>query len=148
MTVYSVRLDLDAVQALKLRAQEKGLPVAMVLRAIIRDYLLDRETDQYLSEMEDRIVATINRLNRTQLQVRRVADISVAQGEWIRRNLDLLYAKESGADLQEILPKHWEAFSKYLPLSLASTGEVRTMIRKVMEPVETPTEGEGARSND
>lgn len=143
MTVYSVRLDQKAVIALKQRAQERGLPVAMILRNIINDFLSDRDTDDAIFEMEGRIIASIDRLNRTQLQVRRVADISVAQNEYLRRTLDLIYAKRTpGEDIKDLLAKHRANFMLWLPKALTSTGAVREMIRQVMEPL--PKHGSSA----
>lgn len=154
MSVYSVRLDQNAVLALKLRARERGLPVAMVLRNIINDYLIERDADDAISEMETRMVASIDRLTRTQLQVRRVADISVAQNEYIRRTLDLMYAKRTpGEDLKETLSRNRATFLEWLPRSLTTSGIVRQMIRLVMEPLpersssETPMDQEEGTSN-
>jgi hypothetical protein len=147
LKVYSFRLDESAAEAIKRRARERGLPVALIIRSIIDDYLQDREGDDYLQAFEERLVATIDRLNRTQLQVRRVADIGVAQTEYLRRKIDLLCSKRTpGEDIQEVIAKHRATFMTWLPKALARDGVVRQMIRQVMTAQE-PTLPEQNQTN-
>jgi len=132
---YSTRLDGDVLKELQRRAKEEQTTVGALIRRSIDGYLNERDAGEALAGMEDRIIATVRKLDRHQLQTRRVADISVAQGEFIRR----LLAKEheplrEGEDTTRMLGRTWNGFRRWLPMALSSTGTVRQMIKQVMEP--------------
>lgn len=148
LSVYSVRLDFQCVQALKQRARDRGLPVAMVIRSVIDDYLNDRDAADYLAEAEQRITAAIDRLNRTHLQTRRVVDISVALSEYMRRTLDLIYNdRPDGEEKRVMLIRRKNIFMNWLPEALSSRGDVRQMIWQVISP-QQPSSPERDQSDE
>lgn len=137
-STYSIRLDGDVVQELKARAMAEQTTVGALIRRAIGSYLDDRAADETLAEMEQRIIASISRaikqLDRHQLQTRRAADISVAQGELLRGLLlGGLYAQKGGETREQMLARTREEFMRWLPKALAATGEVMQMVRASME---------------
>ena len=119
---YSTRLDGDVLKELQRRAKEEQTTVGALIRRSIDGYHNERDAGEELAQMEGRIITTISRtisqLDRHQLQTRRVADISVAQGEFIRR----LLAKEheplrEGEDTTRMLGRTWNGFRRWLPMA-------------------------------
>lgn len=134
-STYSIRLDDNVVKELQRRAKGEQATVGALIRRSIDNYLQDRDASEVVADMEERIIATIRKLDRHQLQTRRVADISVAQGEHIRRMLVARIAvAKAGEDKEQMLARTHDEFMRWLPNALDSTGEVRQMIRQVMEP--------------
>jgi|WetSurMetagenome_2_1015567.scaffolds.fasta_scaffold39221_4 hypothetical protein len=118
----------------------RGVGYALTLiRRSIGNYLDDRDASEAVAEMEQRIIASISRaisqLDRHQLQTRRAADISIAQGECLRGLLLAgLFAQKNGETREQMLARTREEFMGWLPKALAATGEVMQMIRASMEP--------------
>jgi len=138
-STYSIRLDGEVVKELQRRAKEEQTTVGALIRRSIDGYLNERDAGEELAQMEGRIITTISRtisqLDRHQLQTRRVADISVAQGEYLRRILALKYVGlGDGEDSAGMLSRTRNGFMGWLPKALSSTGTVRRMIKQVMEP--------------
>jgi hypothetical protein len=136
---HSIRLDGDVVKELQQRAMAEQTTVGALMRRAIDNYLADRDASEAVVEMEGRIIASISRaisqLDRHQLQTRRAADISVAQGELLRGLLMAgLFVRQDGESREQMIARTRDEFMRGLPKALAATGEVMQMIRASMEP--------------
>ncbi|MDR3525818.1 MAG: hypothetical protein P4L57_00960 [Rhizomicrobium sp.] len=93
MTTYSVRLNSQVVKDLELRATERRSPVAALIRSAIGDYLNNLEGEDVLAQMEQRIIATIERVERQRARQRRQAELTLLEVDYIRRSMDFRFMR-------------------------------------------------------
>lgn len=139
-STYSIRLDDNVVLELKARAKAEQTTVGALIRRAIDNALENRAVDEYLTDMEHRIVMTICRsisqLDRHQLQTRRVADIALSQNKylWFQLIANNVLKRQDGEDNLAAFRRTSNSFMRWLPASLSANGVVRRMIKQVMEP--------------
>lgn len=120
---YSVRLDDDQRQQLEARAGGK-LAVGNLIRCAIDDYLRQEEQRDYLSDVEARIAATINRLARQvekdRAEQQMIMGVLSFVREWLAFTLpppaDMAAAQVLAAERERVfrerVPLHFESYSK------------------------------------
>jgi len=100
---YSVRLDDGQRQQLEARASAMKAHAGELIRVAIQDFLRQEEERDYLSDVEARIAATINRLARQVEKDRAEQQIVVAMldglREWLAFTLPTPTDKQKAAEL-------------------------------------------------
>lgn len=155
MTVYSIRLSPDAVIAIQQRACEQKLPAAMLIRSIINSYLSDQDVNDYLAAIEERIIATLQRLSQHQLDTQMAVNTCIAQNEFLRRRFDTSFAKrQPDEDTKHLLLRYQNAFMAWLPKAMAKDGVVNRILHIDQPSEETmyvkpsPMTGKGENTSD
>lgn len=135
MVSFTFRMDRPTIQELRERADQQHVPVSILIRRLVVEYLDECQGNDLLGQMEARLIATLDRLSRYQLQTRRVTDIAVAQGEFLRQIIVNATAKPyENETSQAFRLRKQQIFLDWLPPALSKNGVVRGMIRDVMYP--------------
>jgi hypothetical protein len=124
---YSVRLDDEQRQQLEARAGGK-LAVGNLIRCAIDDYLRQEEQRDYLSDVEARIAATINRLARQVEKDRAEQQLIAAMLDYLREWLAFtLPTPPDKAVAQALMEERNKIFLERLPLLFVSQSKAKVM---------------------
>ena len=144
---YSVRLDADQRLQLDARAESMELPVGCLIRLAIDAYLKQQEEKDYLSEVEKRIVVTIDRLARQvakdRAEQQMVVGILDYMREWLAFTLPTPADKNQANDLMRERDK---VFWERLPLQFTNTSKAKVttfLEEKTRAALPCPTCGTG-----
>ena len=123
---YSVRLDAEQRLPLDTRAESMEMPVGYLIRLAIDAYLKQQEEKDYLSDVEQRIVVTIDRLARQVAKDRAEQQMVVGMldymREWLAFTLPTPADKNQANDLMRERDK---VFWERLPLQFTNTSKAK-----------------------
>ncbi len=123
---YSVRLDDDQRQQLEARAGVSKVAAGELIRVAISDFLRQEDEKDYLSEVEARIAATINRLARQVERDRTEQQLIAGMLDYIREWLAFtLPTPPDKVAANALMVERNEIFLKQLPLMFVSQSKAK-----------------------
>lgn len=129
---YSVRLDSEQRMLLAAMAENLNIPVGVLIRHAIDAYLKQQEEKEYLSEVEERIAATMNRLARQVAKDRAEQQLIVGMLDYLREWLSFtLPIPDDKEQANYLMRERDKVFWERLPLQF--TNMSRAKVTTIME---------------
>lgn len=129
---YSVRLDSEQRMLLAAMAENLNIPVGVLIRHAIDAYLKQQEEKEYLSEVEERIAATMNRLTRQVAKDRAEQQLIVGMLDYLREWLSFtLPIPDDKEQANYLMRERDKVFWERLPLQF--TNMSRAKVTTIME---------------